>query len=74
MNALLLTADQANAIQIANDTSEHRKLNPRQLADGRLILNADILDDPFFTTGPWSETLAALEAIMLTDEDLTEDS
>ena len=72
MNALLLTPDQHNAIIIANATSETRKLNPRQLADGRLILNADILTDAFFATGAWSETLAALEPITLSESDLVE--
>lgn len=69
MNALLLTADQANAIVIANDASDTRKLNPRELADGRLILNADILDDHIFTQGPWAETLAVATPITLSESD-----
>jgi hypothetical protein len=71
MNALLLTPDQAAALESANADST-RTIVPRELADGRLILNADVLDDPFFSDAdrPWWSIIAAAQPINLTDEDL----
>jgi hypothetical protein len=60
MDTLILTEQQAAELEAANGNS-NRRLKPRRLADGRLILNADILDDPFFTdrTRGWAAILLA---------------
>ena len=47
MEAIILTEEQAAALEAVNAASR-RALKPRRLNDGRLILNADVLDDPFF--------------------------
>lgn len=47
MEAIILTEEQAAALEAVNAVSR-RALKPRRLNDGRLILNADVLDDPFF--------------------------
>src|SRR5947209_4863862 len=59
MQAIILTEDQANALRAANEGSI-LTLEPRRLQDGRLILNADILDDPYFAdpSRPWAAILA----------------
>jgi hypothetical protein len=61
MNALVLTPAQATTLR--NVAARNgRAIDPRQLDDGTWILNADILDDPFFTdqSGPWTATLRTL--------------
>lgn len=75
MTALILTPDQANQLDTANENSgSDRILEPRTLTDGRQILNADVLDDPHFSDPekPWWPIIAAATPIELTDEDLTE--
>ena len=64
MDALILTEEQAAALEAANGDSR-RRLKARRLADGRLILNADVLDDPFFAdrSRGWAAVLLAPEAI-----------
>ena len=75
MNALLLTPDQATALENANGDSI-RRLAPRQLNDGRLILAADVLEDPLFNdpAQPWLPILLAATPIELSDADLAEPS
>ena len=65
MNAIVVTEDQATALRTANAGSI-LTLEPRRLEDGRLILNSDILDDPFFSdpAKPWAQILAGQEAIV----------
>src|ERR1044071_2030404 len=61
MTAIILTAQQAADLEAANASANpNRALKPRQLQDGRLILNADILDDPYFAdpSRPWVSILA----------------
>ena len=59
MNAIILTQAQADALRAARGPNDARILEPRRLQDGRLILNADILDDPFFSdpARPWAAVL-----------------
>lgn len=61
MNALIVTAPQAAALRAANNNPnlQNRRIEPRLLEDGTLILNADILTDPIFNdaTKPWRSTL-----------------
>jgi hypothetical protein len=73
MNALLLTTEQAAALESAN-TGSTRTIVPRELAEGRLILNADVLDDPIFAdpAKAWSPALLAAERVTLTDADLSD--
>jgi hypothetical protein len=58
MTAIILTEQQATDLLAANGDSP-LTLQPRRLQDGRLILNADILDDPFFAdpSRPWATVL-----------------
>jgi hypothetical protein len=58
MQAIILTPEQAALLLVANAGS-NRILEPRQLQDGRLILNADILDDSYFAdpSRPWASIL-----------------
>jgi hypothetical protein len=71
MNALLLTTEQANQLEVANADST-RTLVPRKLADGRLILNSDILEDSLFgdPAKPWRPILHSAEFINVTDAEL----
>jgi hypothetical protein len=59
MNAIILTEDQAAQLLAARGPNDIRVLEPRRLQDGRLILNADILDDPYFAdpSRPWAAVL-----------------
>jgi hypothetical protein len=59
MNAIILTEDQAAQLRAAREPNAMRVLEPRRLEDGRLILNADILDDPYFSdpSRPWAAIL-----------------
>jgi hypothetical protein len=59
MNAIILTEDQAAQLVAARTPNDLRILEPRRLQDGRLILNADILDDPYFAdpARPWAQIL-----------------
>jgi hypothetical protein len=63
---LILTTDQATAIEAAN-AGTNKTLAPRQLDDGRLILNIDVLSDPDFAdpTGPWSPILTQAQQTLL---------
>lgn len=75
MNALLLTDEQVTELANANiNSGSDRILEPRVLADGRQILNADVLEDPFFNDPekPWWPIIAAAPPIELTEADLTE--
>ena len=65
MNAIVVTDEQATALRAANAGSI-LTLEPRRLQDGRLVLNADILDDPFFSdpAKPWAQILARQEVIV----------
>src|ERR1041385_2384249 len=58
MNAIVITPAQRTALLAAN-VGHHITLEPRQLQDGRLILNADILADPYFIdpSRPWAVIL-----------------
>lgn len=60
MNALIVTEEQAAQLEAANGNSI-RRLKPRRLSDGRLILNADVLTDPFFAdrSRGWAAVLLA---------------
>jgi len=60
MEAIVLTEEQATALRAANGNS-HLILEPRRLGDGRLILNVDVLEDPFFVDRGrgWAATLLA---------------
>ena len=60
MNAIILTEQQAAALTSARQPNAVRVLEPRRLQDGRLILNADVLDDPYFAdpSQPWAAILA----------------
>jgi hypothetical protein len=68
MNAIVVTEDQAAALRTANEGSI-LTLEPRRLQDGRLILNADILDDPYFAdpSRPWAAILAG-EQVTVEDQ------
>jgi hypothetical protein len=60
MTAIILTEQQSLDLEAANAAANaNRALKPRILQDGRLILNADILDDPFFAdpSRPWAAIL-----------------
>lgn len=59
MQAIIVTEDQAAALAAAREPNAILALEPRRLHDGRLILNADILDDPYFTdpSRPWAQIL-----------------
>jgi hypothetical protein len=59
MQAIILTEQQATDLLAARTPNDARVLEPRRLQDGRLILNADILGDPYFTdpTKPWAAVL-----------------
>src|ERR1051325_8402485 len=59
MNALGVTEAQRTAL-LAPNAGHNIILEPRRLQDGRLILNADILDDPYFAdpSRPWAAILA----------------
>jgi hypothetical protein len=65
MNAIVVTEEQAAALPTANEGSI-LTLEPRGLQDGRLILNADILDDPYFAdpSRPWAAILAGEQIIV----------
>lgn len=65
MNAIVLTEEQATALLTANQGSS-RILEPRRLEDGRLILNADILDDPYFadSSRPWAAIVAGEQVLV----------
>jgi hypothetical protein len=70
MNAIVLTEEQAVALGVANEGSM-LTLEPRRLSDGRLILNADVLDDPCFTdrSRGWAAVfLAPVEAVEQSEE------
>jgi hypothetical protein len=58
-DALILTPEQAAALVAANDPSTNRRIEPRTLEDGTIILNADVLDDPLFSdpAKPWRTVL-----------------
>ena len=60
MDALILSEQQAEELRRANQGSMLR-LEPRRLSDGRLVLNADVLDDPLFTdrSRSWATVLLA---------------
>lgn len=60
MEAIILTEDQATQLVAARGPNDIRILEPRRLQDGRLMLNADILDDPFFAdpAKPWAQIIA----------------
>ena len=64
MEAIVLTEEQAAALRAANGGSP-LTLEPRRLSDGRLILNADVLSDPFFAdrSRGWAAVLLAPEEI-----------
>jgi hypothetical protein len=59
MQAIILTEAQAAALAAAREPNAILVLEPRRLQDGRLILNAGILDDPYYTdpSRPWSAIL-----------------
>ena len=63
MNAIVLTESQTTALAAARQPDALRVLEPRRLDDGRLVLNADILDDPHFSDPekPWAQILSRAE-------------
>ena len=63
MTAIIVTPEQSAALAAARQSNDIRVLEPRRLEDGRLILNADVLDDPHFTdpAKPWAPILAGQE-------------
>jgi hypothetical protein len=69
MNAIVLTPEQSASLLAAN-VGSNRILEPRQLQDGRLILNADILDDPFFAdpAKPWAAILTGEQTTIEPDQ------
>jgi hypothetical protein len=66
MNAIILTEDQATQLLAARGPNDIRVLEPRRLRDGRLILNADILDDPYFAdpSRSWAAILAGEQVVI----------
>jgi hypothetical protein len=66
MNAIILTEDQAAQLVAAREPNAIRILEPRRLQDGRLILNADVLDDPYFAdpASPWAAILAGEQVVV----------
>src|SRR5262245_25119164 len=66
MNAIILTEQQAAALTAARELNATRALEPRRLQDGRLVLNADILDDPYFAdpARPWAAILAGEQSVV----------
>src|SRR3954464_10364087 len=66
MNAIILTENQATQLLAARGPNAVRVLEPRRLQDGRLVLNADILDDPFFAdpSRRWAAILAGEQAVI----------
>src|SRR3954469_12060196 len=66
MNAIILTESQAAQLAAARGPNDIRILEPRRLQDGRLILNADILDDPFFAdpSRPWAAILTGEQIVV----------
>ena len=66
MNSIILTEQQATQLAAARTPNATRILEPRRLEDGRLILNADILDDPHFSDPekPWAQILSRAEVAM----------
>jgi hypothetical protein len=66
MNAIILTESQSAQLAAARGPNDLRVLEPRRLQDGRLILNADILDDPYFAdpSRPWAAILAGEQIVV----------
>lgn len=66
MDAIILTPIQAAQLRAARTRSDTRVLEARQLEDGRYILNADILDDPYFSdpSHRWAAIIAGQTVII----------
>jgi len=55
MKAIVLTEEQVGELEVINAGITRRRVEARRLADGRLIVNADLLEDE--TAGAWRELL-----------------
>lgn len=72
MPYLLVTPDQYAEIRAINGrTPDHIRLTPIALADGRLVLNDDLLTDcgPGGTWAEYAEALASLTAVDVQESD-----